>query len=110
MCSSDLPVDHALVHLDRDRALGCLLGVAVGDALGTTLEFTNAPPRPFSPRLRGPHRDVTGGGPFNVVPGQVTDDTQQACALFRSVWERPRYDVRDAAGRYHPRQFLVLED
>ncbi len=24
----------------RDRALGCMLGLAVGDALGTTLEFT----------------------------------------------------------------------
>jgi len=65
-----------------DRRLGALLGLAIGDALGTTLEFT-APHAPAFPELAaGPHTDITGGGPFGVAPGQVTDDTQMACALF----------------------------
>ena len=68
-------------HLDRDHALGALVGLAVGDALGTTLEFQRLPPQPFTPLVAGPHREVTGGGPFRVAPGQVTDDTQMAVAL-----------------------------
>jgi ADP-ribosylglycohydrolase len=65
----------------RDRAEGALLGLAVGDALGTTLEFTRPGQPPRGVRFDGPHRDVTGGGPFHVVAGQVTDDTHMACCL-----------------------------
>lgn len=51
------PWDSALV----DRARGCLLGLAIGDALGTTLEF--------SPRDSNPHHtEMTGGGPFGLWP------------------------------------------
>ena len=71
--------------LDADRALGALAGLAVGDALGTTLEFTS-PAVPALPALMaGPHVAVTGGGPFGLAPGQVTDDTQMATALARSL-------------------------
>ena len=52
-----------------DRALGCLLGLAVGDAVGTTLEFTPRDARP-------PLTDMVGGGPFHVRPGEWTDDTR----------------------------------
>ncbi len=47
---------------------GALLGLAAGDALGTTLEFK--PPGSFSPI-----DDMVGGGPFHLEPGQWTDDT-----------------------------------
>lgn len=76
---------HAPRSLDLDRARGALLGLAVGDALGTTLEFTTPEAAPFSPPLSGPHTDITGGGPFRVAPGQVTDDTQMATVLARSL-------------------------
>ena len=46
----------------QDRYRGALLGLAAGDALGTTLEFTR--PGTFPP-LTG----MTGGGPFNLPPG-----------------------------------------
>src|SRR5215831_20818377 len=49
---------------------------------------------------RGPHRDITGGGPFHVLPGQVTDDTQMACCLAASLLERGEFDPADVARRY----------
>jgi ADP-ribosyl-[dinitrogen reductase] hydrolase len=46
-----------------ERFRGCLLGLAAGDALGTTLEFT-------STGSNEPVEDITGGGPFHLKPGQ----------------------------------------
>jgi len=54
-----------------DRYRGALLGLAVGDAVGTTLEFK--PPGSFTPV-----NDMVGGGPFGLAPGQWTDDTSMA--------------------------------
>jgi ADP-ribosylglycohydrolase len=51
-----------------DRYHGALLGLAVGDALGTTLEFK-------APGTFKPITDMIGGGPFGLEPGQWTDDT-----------------------------------
>jgi len=84
----------------RDRALGSLLGLAVGDALGTTLEFTVLDAPPFPSLATGPHRDVIGGGPHRVARGQVTDDTQMACCLAASLKALGRFDARDVAQRY----------
>ena len=52
----------------RDRFRGCLLGLAAGDALGTTLEFKR-------PGSFVPIDDMVGGGPFHLEPGQKTPDT-----------------------------------
>jgi ADP-ribosyl-[dinitrogen reductase] hydrolase len=61
----------------RDRYRGALLGLAAGDALGTTLEFK--PPVTFEPIA-----DMVGGGPFQLQPGQWTDDTSMALCLTRA--------------------------
>ncbi|MBZ0230828.1 MAG: ADP-ribosylglycohydrolase family protein, partial [Deltaproteobacteria bacterium] len=58
------------------RALGSLLGLAVGDALGTTNEFKTMSAPPFPALAEGPVDDVVGGGPFSLPAGGVTDDTQ----------------------------------
>jgi ADP-ribosyl-[dinitrogen reductase] hydrolase len=79
---------------------GCLLGLAVGDALGTTLEFTTPACPAFPQKATGPHRAMTGGGPFRVAPGQVTDDTMMAACLARSLHECGRFDACDVARRY----------
>ena len=85
---------------DRNRARGALVGMAVGDALGTTLEFSS-PRAPAFPNLAtGPLREVVGGGPFHVAPGQVTDDTQLACCLAASLLARGGFDADDIARRY----------
>lgn len=62
----------------RDRALGALLGLAVGDAIGTTLEFKHRDSYP-------PPTDMVGGGPFKLKAGQWTDDTAMALALADSL-------------------------
>ena len=62
----------------KDRATGTLLGLAVGDAVGTTLEFMERDTyRPLS--------DMIGGGPFNLKAGEWTDDTAMALALADSL-------------------------
>lgn len=82
------------------RARGALLGLAVGDALGTTYEFESIAQPPYPTLATGPATDVVGGGPFGLVAGQVTDDTQMAICLARSLADRGGLDVADVAGRY----------
>jgi ADP-ribosyl-[dinitrogen reductase] hydrolase len=76
-----------------DRARGCLLGLAVGDALGTTLEF--ARPGTFQPIT-----DMVGGGPFHLTPGEWTDDTSMALCLAVSLIARRGFDAKDQMDRY----------
>ena len=77
----------------KDRFRGCLLGLATGDALGTTLEFE-------WPGSFNPIDDMIGGGPFDLEPGQWTDDTSMALCLATSLIERGEYDVTDQMRRY----------
>ncbi len=83
-----------------ERARGALLGLAVGDAFGTTNEFKHLDAPPFPELATGPLRAILGGGPFGVAPGQVTDDTQMACCLFASIQDLRQFDAADASRRY----------
>ena len=76
----------------RDRFRGCLLGLAAGDALGTTLEF-------MSRDEVEPIDDMVGGGPFDLEPGQWTDDTSMALCLATSLIERCGFDAADQMQR-----------
>ena len=76
-----------------DRYLGGLMGLAAGDALGTTLEFRA--PGPFEPIA-----DMIGGGPFGLRPGEWTDDTSMALCLAESLIECRGFDPRDQMDRY----------
>ena len=76
-----------------ERFRGCLLGLAVGDAVGTTVEF----------RARGtfsPVTDMTGGGPFSLNAGEWTDDTSMALCLAASLTEIGIFDAKDQMERY----------
>jgi ADP-ribosyl-[dinitrogen reductase] hydrolase len=84
----------------RERSRGVLLGLAAGDAFGTTLEFSEPKAPPFPNLAQGPHVEILGDGPFRVVPGQVTDDTQMACCLGASLAAQGKFDVEDVARRY----------
>lgn len=75
------------------RYRGCLLGLACGDAVGTTVEFQ---PRGTFARVT----DMVGGGVFHLQPGQWTDDTSLALCLAESLVERQRFDPRDQMERY----------
>lgn len=74
----------------QDRRLGALFGLAIGDALGTTLEFSKPLTQPWHPPLAGPLTTICGGGPFQVDRGQVTDDTHLACCLARVLAAGPQ--------------------
>jgi ADP-ribosyl-[dinitrogen reductase] hydrolase len=78
---------------ERSRFRGCLLGLACGDAVGTTVEFT----------ARGrftPVTDMVGGGVFDLPPGAWTDDTSMALCLAESLTELGRFDPADQMRRY----------
>ena len=76
-----------------ERYKGSLLGLAAGDALGTTLEFR-------SPGSFEPLKDMIGGGPFRLAPGQWTDDTSMALCLAESLIECRGFDLIDQLERY----------
>ena len=80
-------------NLHRDRFRGALVGLAVGDALGTTLEFSR-------PGTFEPVSDMTGGGPHGLAPGKWTDDTSLALCLAESLVQRQRFDPKDQIERY----------
>lgn len=77
----------------RDRAVGALLGLAVGDAVGTTLEFK-------ARDTYAPLTDLIGGGPFGLKPGQWTDDTAMALALADSLAGRDDLNEQDLLARF----------
>jgi ADP-ribosylglycohydrolase len=78
-----------------ERYRGSLLGLAVGDALGTTIEFQ-------APGSFVPVKTITGGGPFSIKlkPGEWTDDTSMALCLAESLIKQEGFDPIDQLQRY----------
>jgi ADP-ribosyl-[dinitrogen reductase] hydrolase len=81
------------LNAKQDRAVGALLGLAVGDAVGTAIEFQ---PKPNYAVID----DMIGGGPFRLKPGQWTDDTSMALALADSLLAHPEFDPADLIARF----------
>jgi len=75
------------------RYHGALLGLATGDAVGTTVEFR-------SPGSFTPLEDMVGGGPFRLKAGEWTDDTSMALCLAASLVEGGGFDPVDQLERY----------
>jgi ADP-ribosyl-[dinitrogen reductase] hydrolase len=89
-----------------DRACGAMLGLAIGDALGATVEFMT--PREIAAQY-GVHDRICGGGWLRLPSGQVTDDTTMSFALaeaYLAAGGRPTAgacaDVFDAWMRAKP--------
>lgn len=74
------------VQLDdvRERAYAALLGVAIGDALGATLEFMT--PKEIQAQY-GVLTEIRGGGWLHLPKGAVTDDTEMTLCIARSLTE-----------------------
>ena len=89
---ADVSTAHPSEGQIRDRAIGALLGLAIGDAIGTTLEFSVRDSRP-------PLTDMIGGGPFRLQPGEWTDDTAMALCLADSLLACGGLDERDLLAR-----------
>ena len=81
-----MPTNNHLLELQRYQ--GSLLGLAVADAIGTTVEFKE--PGSFEPVT-----DMVGGGVFRLDPGQWTDDTSMALCLAQSLIECNGFDAID---------------
>lgn len=81
-----------------DRALGALLGLACGDALGAAVEgFTR---EQILEQRGGELREMVGGGPHDLPAGGVTDDTEMTIALAEALIEAGGYDEQVALRRY----------
>jgi len=79
--------------LSQDRLRGALLGLAAGDALGTTVEFSQR--GTFTPLT-----DIVGGGPFHLKAGEWTDDTSMALCLAESLIANRGMNLSDQLDRY----------
>lgn len=89
--------------MDYDLLRRLLTGLAAGDSLGSTSEFT---PKSEVPRVyevmkeKGwPFRQV-GGGASGWMPGEPTDDTDMAMCMVRSFIQRGGFDPVDIAGQF----------
>ena len=79
--------------VDNAKLTGCLLGLAVGDALGCTLEFKK--PNTFEPITT-----IVGGGVHKLKAGQWTDDTSMALCLAQSLIDCKGFDATDQMLKY----------
>jgi ADP-ribosyl-[dinitrogen reductase] hydrolase len=83
--------------MDGDRAQGVLLGVACGDALGRPVEF-ETPARILA--QYGEVTEMLANGTWDKPAGTVTDDTEMALRLARSLVDRGAFDPADVAERF----------
>jgi ADP-ribosyl-[dinitrogen reductase] hydrolase len=78
----------------KDRVVGSLVGLAVGDALGTAVEFRTRDS--FEPVV-----GLRGGGVFGLAPGEWTDDTSMALCLAESlIHSEGDIDLLDLLNRF----------
>lgn len=78
----------------RSRGIAAYLGLAIGDALGATVEFLT--PNEIR-HQHGVHREITGGGWLRLKAGQVTDDTTMSLALGDAILTSGGVEARSAA-------------
>jgi ADP-ribosyl-[dinitrogen reductase] hydrolase len=77
----------------RDRFLGAMLGLAVGDAVAAATQFRRA--GTFTPV-----GDMLGGGPFDLPRGGWSDDTSMTLCLADSLLACDGFNARDQMERY----------
>lgn len=93
-----ISVNGKMMQLDSflnslDKSIGCLVGLAVGDAIGTTVEFSQK--GSFTPV-----KTMVGGGVFGLPVGAWTDDTSMALCLASSLIDRGEFDPKDQLSQY----------
>ncbi|MDB2238959.1 ADP-ribosylglycohydrolase family protein [Halorubrum ezzemoulense] len=83
--------------MNSDRVRGILLGLACGDALGRPVEFSSASTIAAE---YGQLDEMVGHGTWNQPAGTITDDTEQALCIARSLVEKQAFDPADVASRF----------
>jgi ADP-ribosylglycohydrolase len=81
------------------RAHGCFLGQCAGDALGQQVEFQSA--AEIRKKYPGGIRTMEDGGTWHVLAGQITDDSELALLLARSIVSVGSYDIEKVAQAYY---------
>lgn len=81
-----------------DRALGCMLGMVIGDSLGSQVTFQTA--ESIQAAYPDGVRDLADSPVWKTLAGQPTDDSELGLTLARSLVRRGRYDIEDAAAAY----------
>ena len=88
--------------MNKDKFIGALYGVAVGDALGAPYEFRRVTPKlPYDGILVD--EDVYAKFQYSTIhikPHTVTDDTEMTLTLLSSILEKGKYDRDDVILRY----------
>ena len=80
-----------------NRIKGSMLGFAIGDALGATVEFMH--PDSIKQEI-GTHKDIIGGGWLKLEPGEITDDTEMTLCVARSLVDCGGYNLKDIADKF----------
>ena len=96
------------MDLFYDKVVGSLIGLAVGDALGTPLKDNNKLSRKLRQKLAykrsrvqcNPVTDMIGGGPFNLAPGEWSNETSMAIALSESLIRCDGFNANDLLQRF----------
>jgi len=81
----------------RDRARAAFIGMAIGDALGATVEFMTA--SEIASKY-GTFKDIIGGGWLRLKPGQVTDDTEMALCIGRAIIKNQAWSLEAVAENF----------
>jgi len=81
-----------------NKAEGCLIGMCVGDALGAIVEFEN--PADIQRKYPKGVREFGDPGVWKLAPGQITDDSEMALAMIRSVLKNGTYKTKEVKRSY----------
>ena len=82
----------------RSRARGCMLGQLAGDSLGSLVEFQTK--EQIRAEYPGGVRLLADGGPFDLIAGQPTDDSEMALAMARGLASLGRYCAMQTGKAY----------
>lgn len=87
----------------KNRLHGLFFGQLIGDAIGTRYEFMKT--KQSTDLLKSDTANKTfqilGGGPFNVKPGQYTDDSEMALGIWYSLLKEDKYDANNIANKFY---------
>ncbi len=81
----------------KERACAAFIGMAIGDALGATVEFMTTTE---IANKYGVFKEITGGGWLRLKPGQVTDDTEMALCIARAVSKNQGWSRESIASEF----------
>jgi len=89
------------VSISKNKLLGSLYGLVIGDALGSRYEFleTDEAIDMVNNDMVGDFLPIKGGGPFDIQKGQATDDSEMMVSLLNTICSGS-YSQESAAKSY----------